>query len=199
MRYPTNYVVFDFETTGLDPATCKILEIGAIKVNNGEIVDRLQCLIKWPEPVPANITEITGITQAMIDAEGIDPEIAQKKFIEFIKDQILIGHNIYNFDLRFLYFFHKFTDPEWAKIKNNFLDTAAHAKANKIKIYRKFNQDYKDWVKEVMETKAFGIKFNVGITCDELGIDKSSGQHRAMNDVLLTNEIYKKLCLQANG
>lgn len=195
MKYPNSYVVFDFETTGLDPATAKVLEIGAIKVVNGEVVDKLSLLIKWPEPVPEKITEITGITQAMVDAEGTTPDDARQRLAMFIADQIVIGHNIYNFDLKFLFGFLAKDIVNVSKVLVNFIDTAAHVKAKKINIVRRFNQSYESWVKEVMETKAFGIKFNVGTCCDELGIDKSIGQHRAMNDVLLTNEIYKKVCL----
>lgn len=197
MKYPNTYCVFDFETTGLDPATCKVLEIGAIKVQRGEIVDKLQCLIKWPDPVPENIVEITGITQAMVDGDGIDPEAAKEKLREFIDGEVLIGHNIYNFDIPFLSVFLNLDEEQMAFILDNFIDTAAHVKGKKINLDRPYNEHYADWVKNVMETRAFGVKFNVGLCCEELGIDKSIGQHRAMNDVLLTNEIYKKVCLNA--
>ena len=174
MKYPNTYVVFDFETTGLDPANCKMLEVGAIKVVDGGIIDRLQFLIRWPEPVPEKITEITGITQQMVDDEGIDPDSAKQKLWGFIQGNILVGHNIYNFDLRFLENFLTDFKLNWP----TFIDTAAHAKGKKINVERKFNENYADWVKKVMDTKAFGIKFNIGICCDELGIDK-----------------YRKICL----
>ncbi len=196
MRYPKTYVVFDFETTGLDHLKDKVTEIGALKVENGVEVDRLNILIKWPDvEISEKISELTGITNELIAAEGIDPEAAIEKFRMFIAGHILIGHNIYNFDLKFL---DQLLHPKgdlWRWWMDNFIDTAVHVKAKKIDHDRRFNQSYEDWAAEVMETRAFGIKFNVGLCCDELGIDKSIGQHRAMNDVILTNEIYKKICL----
>lgn len=196
MKYPRTYVVFDFETSGLDHLTDKITEIGALKIVNGQEVDRLNILIKWPDLVLSEkITELTGITQKMLDDDGVSPEIALEAMKGFIDNLILIGHNVWNFDFKFLDQFFKPTGEQWQYWMDNFIDTAAHCKAFKIGIDRKFNQSYESWVAEVMTTKAFGVKFNVGLMCDELGIDKSIGQHRAMNDVLLTNEIYKKVCL----
>ena len=87
-----DYVVFDLETTGLDPFTCKIIEIGALKYKNNELVDEFSFLINPDCPISSTITNITGIDNETIkDA----PKIAEilPKFITFIEDLTLIAHN----------------------------------------------------------------------------------------------------------
>ena len=94
-----SYVVLDLETTGLNPKVDDILEIGAILVENQEIVaeyDELVCT-----NVPDDITELTGITQEMSDA-GVDILDALNGLNEFISKRDVIGYNIKHFDLPFL-------------------------------------------------------------------------------------------------
>lgn len=175
-----------------------MVESAALKIVDGQEVDRLNILIDWPDLVVSEkITELTGITNEMLKNEGVTPEIAREAFKKFIEGFILVGHNIWNFDFKFLEQFLETTVEQYRWYMNHFVDTAAHCKSSKLaNSERLFNETYEQWVADVMETRAFGVKFNVGLMCDELGIDKSIGQHRAMNDVLLTNEIYKKVCLQ---
>lgn len=194
MLYPKEYCVFDFETTGLDPYTCKILEIGALKVSPGQPDEQFTCLINWGIPVPEEITKITGITQQEIEEKGIDPDEARQQFMTFIDGLPLIGHNIRNFDLQFLAQFVGFTGGEWDDYLQNYLDTAAMYKAKKLGTDRYWDETFNDFTERVMNTKAFGVKFNVGIACEELQISKDGlTQHRALADVILTNEIFKKL------
>ncbi len=99
---PQHFVVFDFETTGLDPLRHKIIEIGAIRVNRDSIHhDSLHALIKTKGSVPAKITEITGITTDMLKAQGEPIETALPKFLDFIGDLRLVSFNA-PFDLGFL-------------------------------------------------------------------------------------------------
>jgi DNA polymerase III epsilon subunit-like protein len=193
LLYPKEYCVFDFETTGLDPHTCKILEIGALKVRPGQPDEQFSRLINWGIPVPENITQITGITQAEIDEKGIDPDTARNEFQAFIVGLPLIGHNIRNFDLNFLAQFFGFDSEDWDNYLQNYLDTAAMYKAKKLGTDRHWDETFNDFAERVLNTRSY-VKFNVGIACEELGIDKSGlTQHRAMADVILTNEIFKKL------
>jgi DNA polymerase III epsilon subunit-like protein len=192
--YPKEYCVFDFETTGLDPYTCKILEIGALKVRQGQPDEQFTRLINWGIPVPENITQITGITQQEIDEKGIDPDTARSQFKEFIESLPLVGHNIRNFDLNFLQQFFGMTGDEWDKHLQNYLDTAAIYKAKKLGTDRYWDETFNDFAERVMDIRAYGVKFNVGLACDELQISKDGlTQHRALADVILTNEIFKKL------
>ena len=73
-----SFVVFDIETTGLSPKECKITEIGAIKIEHGEITDKFSQLINPGVPIPPNITDLTGITDEMVaDKPHIDFGLAR--------------------------------------------------------------------------------------------------------------------------
>lgn len=94
------FVVVDLETTGGSPADCGITEIGAVKVRGGEIVGEFQTLVRPSTPIPAFISVLTGITNAMVsDAPRI--ESALPAFLEFARSSVLVAHNA-GFDVGFL-------------------------------------------------------------------------------------------------
>lgn len=99
---PERFVVLDLETTGLDPAKHEIIEIGAIRVNRDSTNhDTYQSLVKSSKKVPKKITQITGITQAMLDADGANLEAALQEFLDFAGDLHLVSFNA-DFDMAFL-------------------------------------------------------------------------------------------------
>ena len=78
-----DFVVFDIETTGFSSENDKIIEIGAVKIENGEIVDRFSEFVNPECKIPYKITELTGITDEMVrDADSIDEILP--KFLEFV-------------------------------------------------------------------------------------------------------------------
>ena len=94
------FVVFDIETTGLNSHTNKIIEIGAVKIKAGRIIDRYSQLINPGIPIPYHITEITSITNEQVaNQPKIDEVIG--KFVEFIGDAVLVAHNA-PFDMGFI-------------------------------------------------------------------------------------------------
>ena len=94
------YVVFDIETTGFSPNTCKIIEIGAVKVENGEITDRFSEFINPHVPIPFEIEQLTGIRDDMV-MNAADIETILPAFMEFCKDAVMIAHNA-EFDMSFI-------------------------------------------------------------------------------------------------
>jgi DNA polymerase III subunit epsilon len=99
---PRQFVVLDLETTGLDPAKHEIIEFGAIRANrDSDKHDAFQALVRPKRKIPRRITEITGITQAMVDVEGRDVAEVLAEFITFIQDLPLVTFNA-SFDMGFL-------------------------------------------------------------------------------------------------
>lgn len=97
----TTYVVFDLETTGFNAGGGdSIIEIGAVKIQNGEIIDRFDELINPERPLPSKITEITNITDEMLKGKPKEEE-SVKKFIEWAGDLPMVAHNA-KFDTSFL-------------------------------------------------------------------------------------------------
>jgi DNA polymerase III epsilon subunit family exonuclease len=93
-------VVLDIETTGLEPVANEIIEIAALKIDQGEISDVFNSLINIGRPLPAEIINLTGITDEML-AAGRDKVAVLKELIAFIQDWPLIAHNV-EFDIPFL-------------------------------------------------------------------------------------------------
>jgi len=95
-----SYVVFDLETTGFSPNTCKIIEIGAVKVENGVITERFSEFVNPQVPIPFKIEELTGIRDDMVMGAGTIEEILPR-FMEFCEGCVMIAHNA-EFDMSFI-------------------------------------------------------------------------------------------------
>ena len=101
LELPSSYVSVDLETTGLDPRVDEIIEVSAIKYENDNEVDRFHSLVNPGIELDDFIVELTGITDEMLsNAPCID--IVLPKFVNFIGDNIIVGHNV-NFDINFIY------------------------------------------------------------------------------------------------
>ena len=95
-----DYVVFDIETTGFSPLYNKIIEIGAVKVSKGEIVDKFSTFVNPEEPIPYRIEQLTSINDGMvIDAPAIDKILPE--FLKFCKGAVMVAHNA-DFDMSFI-------------------------------------------------------------------------------------------------
>lgn len=93
-------VVLDFETTGLSPERNEIIQIGAIKFEQAKMVDQFAAYAKASRPIPAKITQITGITNETVkDAPALNESLL--KLRDFIGDYPIVAHNA-SFDLKFL-------------------------------------------------------------------------------------------------
>jgi DNA polymerase-3 subunit epsilon len=160
----SDYTVIDIETTGLDPCFNEIIEIGALKVRNGTIVDKFESLIKPINHIDEFITKLTGITNKMLqDAPDVSEVLPE--FIDFIQDDILVGHNV-NFDINFLYD-SLIIELDYC-LQNDFIDT--------LRITRKI---FPDLLNHKLATISNYLKINI------------EGSHRALADCLVTNECYQ--------
>ena len=97
-----SFVVFDTETTGLSPSDDRLTEIGAVVVENGQITDRYNTFVNPGKPISAKITELTGITNEMVQ-DAPTPDEAMKEFMSFCAGRTLVAHNAHGFDMRMLH------------------------------------------------------------------------------------------------
>ena len=95
-----SYVVFDLETTGFSSIKDKIIEIGAVKVEDGKITEKFSTFVNPKRPIPFNITELTGIADEMV-MDAPDIEAVLPEFMDFVGNSVLVAHNA-SFDVGFI-------------------------------------------------------------------------------------------------
>ena len=161
----TEYIVFDIETTGLSQKKNKIIEIGAVKVKDGEEIDRFSEFINPEEPIPYSIEQLTSITDEMVmHAPTVD--VILTKFLEFCGDDIVVAHNA-AFDTGFI---KKNAKDLGMKFDNTIMDTMT--------------------LSHVLLPELG--KFTLDRVCKALNV-KNEHHHRAVDDANATAKIFVKL------
>lgn len=200
------YIVFDIETTGFVAPACSILEIGCFIVRGKEI-ERKHWVLDNKIEIPERIIEITGITPEIIEKEGRDPKECLEEFLPLFKNCTKnITHNGIRFDIPFLTNYAASVlgwDDEQKEnvvslLRLTAYDTAVEVKAKKLDMSMMDDEHFINFADRVMSVRARGVKFNLGLCVEELGIKLDLVQHRAMADVELTHEVYKKIVLGEN-
>lgn len=159
------FVVFDLETTGLNYQTCKIIEIGAVKVVNGRITELFSTFVNPEMHIPEDATATNNITDEMVKDAPVFKQVFPD-FFKFIDGSTLVAHNI-SFDLPFISYHAK---PLGYVIDNPTQDTMILA------------QKYLGQLKH----------FKLSTVCDFLGVSLI-GAHRAVNDTIATAKVFVKL------
>lgn len=161
------YLVLDIETTGLDPKTEKIIEIGAARVRDGQVVETYQTFVNPGRKLTERIVELTGITDDMLcDAPYI--ETALPAFLVFAGEDVLLGHSV-----RFDY---------------SFLKRAA------VNLKCTFEKKAVDTLKLARLCLPELPSRSLGALCGHYEITHTA--HRALGDALATHVLYQKLCAQ---
>ena len=164
--FEDSFVIVDLETTGLSPKNSEIIEIGAIKVVNNKVVDKMDVFVKPSRPLPWVITNLTGITNEMVD-EGLSAKEAIKVFDEFSYGMRLMAHNA-RFDMSFLDVYMK---KELGKsIREDSMDT--------LLLSRKIVKDVPNYKLETLANR-----FNIDY----------SGAHRSLRDCEITLDVYNNI------
>lgn len=164
--FPSEYVMIDTETTGFSVDWDSMIEIGALKVRNDEVVDTFESFIKFDGMLPEFITELTGITDDMLE-NAPNPQETVKAFLDFLGDDMIVGYNV-KFDIDFIredlkrYF--------GQEMNNDYIDC--------MRIARKLFPEEKHHRLKDMR-KLFGIS-----------VDK---EHRASHDCIATKAVFEKL------
>jgi DNA polymerase III subunit alpha, Gram-positive type len=157
-------VVFDIETTGFGPINDRIIEIGAVKIEKGQTIDRYSTLINPEIPIPFNIEKLTGINDTMVMEHPVIEKILPE-FLAFCKGCILVAHNA-SFDVGFIN-----KKAEFLGIDTDFtvIDTVAMARTLLPNLSR--------------------FKLNVVAKALKISLEN---HHRAVDDAMATAEIFIK-------
>lgn len=159
--FPEDYTVVDIETTGFDPMFDEIIEVAGIKYRGRNEVGRFQSLVKPDDGIPDYITALTGITNEMVaDAPGIEDVLP--RFLEFIGEDIVVGHNVH-FDVNFIYDYAE--DFELKPFSNDLVDT--------LRLSRRLYP-------ELQSHKLSALAAHFGVEPD--------GEHRALADCVTTQK-----------
>ncbi len=171
VSFEDEFVVFDIETTGLSPLSCYITEIGAVLVKKDTVIERFQTFVDPGVHIPAEITNLTGITDEMVKGAP-SPLEAVKAFIEFIGDRMLVAHNA-SFDMSFI---SKVASDNGLEFKNSYLDT--------VSMSRFTNPELK--------------RHKLNIVADYFGIGEFN-HHRASDDAEMASKIFYRMIEKLAG
>lgn len=166
-KYTADYVVFDLETTGINQELDAIIEISAVKVKNHEMMEEFSTLVNPGRHIPAGATAVNGITDEMV-ADAPDIKTAIADFLQFIGDNILVGHNIHTFDTNFAYdaAFHHLG----RELTNDYIDTLYMARK---------------YLPELCHHKLTDVAAYFGV--------ETEGAHRALFDCMMNQRCYEEL------
>lgn len=175
----TEYVVFDTETTGFNAGGEDVMiEIGAVKIKNGEITETFDMFIDLKREIPKVITDLTGITNEMVKGAKDEKEVVGL-FLKFVNDLPLVAHNA-KFDLSFLEMAMK--RHEYGELKNTVIDT--------LELSRTLDQGFARHSLSAI-TKRYDVEFDEE---DESGEGRS--HHRADYDAEATAKVFHKMLLK---
>ena len=118
-QFPDDFTLVDIETTGLDPVKDSIIEVSALKVRKGTVIEEFNTLVNPECQIDSFITKLTGITPEMLAGAPLTVDVLSQ-FYEFIGNDILMAHNA-NFDINFLYY--KILLTVNNTLSNDFVDT----------------------------------------------------------------------------
>ena len=163
--YDGPIVVLDFESTGLNTAKARIIEVGAVKLTEGTVTETFEQLVDPEEPLPPKITEITGITDANLQGQPKAAEVLPK-LLEFIGDCPIAAHNA-AFDASLL---HNELRRLGLRFNGPVMDTLTYAR----KLYPKLKS------------------YRLGALCKHLGVSLKNA-HRAVHDAAATAQCLHRM------
>lgn len=160
------FTVIDLETSHFHPGKgAMIIEIAAVKIKDGKVIDKRTQLINPERPITKKITDLTNITNEMLKGQAVYREVLPR-FYEFIEDSVVVAHNS-NFD--------------WDRFLLHFFKKLGIFPNNQVVDTLKLSKEYLD-----LES------YKLGNICDSLGIEHSS-RHRALGDALATAQLFLHL------
>lgn len=165
--YVPDYVVFDLETTGTSCLNDSIIEISAVKVKNAVVADTFSTLVNPQCPIPYAASKVNGITDEMV-ADAPQLLDVLEDFLEFIKADVLVGHNIQSFDLKFIY--RDVRKLLGRDVENDYIDTLYMAR---------------QCLPQLSHHKLTDLAAYFQID--------AKGAHRALNDCMMNQQCYEQM------
>lgn len=166
-KYVSDYVVFDLETTGISTAYDAVVEISAVRVKDGAAVEEFGTLVNPKRPMPFSASMVNGITDEMLKSAPVFEEVLAK-FLEFAGDNVLVGHNIHTFDMKFIY---RDSKEFYGKIPDNdYVDTLTLAR---------------QYISGLSHYRLVDLAQHYGISPE--------GAHRALNDCYMNQRVFEAL------
>ncbi len=166
LAFPENYTVIDIETTGYDPKWDEIIELAAMRVRGGVVVDSYVTLVRPSHDISGFIEDLTGITNRDLLTAPFIPQ-ALPGYLDFIGEDIVVGHNVH-FDVNFIYdASERFCGKPF---KNDIVDTMRLAR---------------HILPELPGHSLSDVAYALGVVRE--------GEHRAYVDCVTTNNVMKKL------
>ena len=172
-KYVPDYVLYDLETTGISANYDEVIEISAVKVRSGKIIDEFSTLVNPGRTIPYGASAVNHIYDEMV-ADAPEFEEVLPLFLAFIGNDILVGHNIASFDMKFLY--RDFEKYMGVVLPNDFVDTLRLAKIV-----------FPDWKHRRLDDLAnyYGIS--------------TVGSHRALTDCKMNQKVFELLGKELSG
>lgn len=165
--YVPDYVVFDLETTGISPKYDEVIEICGVKVRGGRVIDEFSSMVNPKCSIPYAASRVNNITNEMVADAPLFTDVLIE-FLNFIGDDVLVGHNIHSFDMKFIY---RDAERFYGQIPDNdYIDTLSIAR---------------NYIPQL-------VHHRLGDLCSLYGIS-TQGAHRALNDCHMNQQVFEHL------
>lgn len=165
--YMPDYVVFDLETTGISTACDEVIEISGIRVRGGKAVEEFTSLVNPGRPIPYAASRVNGITDEMVCNAPVFGDVLER-FLHFAGNDVLVGHNIHTFDMKFIY---RDTEKIFGQIPDN---------------------DYVDTLQLARRCLPGLAAYKLVDLAGFYGISPQ-GAHRALNDCRMNQQVFEHL------
>ena len=172
-NYVSDYIVFDLETTGINTGIDEVIEISALKVYHGKIVEEFTSLVNPGRSIPYSATKVNNISDSMVQ-DSPPFSVVLHDFLDFADNIVLVGHNIHTFDMKFLY---RDADRFYGRlVPNDYVDTLSLART---------------YLGHLSHYKLTDLADYYGIA--------TKGAHRALNDCYINYQIFELLSKEINS
>jgi len=202
-KLPESYLVFDTETSGVNPTKDKILQYGFGVVKEGQLVDHFSILVNRPGlKIAPGAVAVHGISEEKMAAEGMDAEAAFNEVLSTFQayrcaEQMFVGHNMIAFDAELFENESRHWGKEFRFGENEIFDTGMVVKAAQLGMYFDQRDSIRSWARKVSEVRARGVYWSLDRHCfsafklSKFGLDKEAA-HDAGEDCQLTHFLVKR-------